>query len=362
MTAENSLRDPQQIAVLASAIKEIELPPHQFTIMEVCGTHTMSIFRYGIKQLLPDNLRLISGPGCPVCVTPAETIAQALAVARLPRLIFTSFGDMLRVPAAEDSLMLCRDEGADVRVVLSPLDALKIAADNPDRDVVFFAVGFETTAPTIAMTLKIARERKIGNFRIICAHKTMPKALRALLGAGHHSDALICPGHVAAITGANAFDFVASELHLPAAISGFEPVEIMTALLFLAEQLSAGEAKMVNAYPRAVRENGNTTALAAMAEVFKPCDANWRGLGMIADSGLELTAEYADFDAIKFYQPEVTVIADNPGCCCGQVLRGEITPAECPLMGKICTPDSPQGACMVSSEGSCAAYYKYANR
>ncbi len=362
MTAENFLRDPQKMTELAAAIKEIDLSARQFIIMEVCGTHTMSIFRYGIKQLLPDNLRLISGPGCPVCVTPVASIAQAIAIARLPKMIFTSFGDMLRVPSAEDSLALCRDEGCDVRVVLSPLDALKIAAANPDREVVFFAVGFETTAPTTAMTLKIAREQKISNFRIISAHKTMPQALRSLLGAGHHSDALLCPGHVAAITGAASFDFVASKLKLPAAVSGFEPVEIMTALLVLAKQLAIGEARLVNAYPRAVRENGNPTALAALAEVFMPSTAKWRGLGTIADSGLELRAGYADFDALRYYQPAESAVTDNPGCRCGLVLRGEITPAECPLMGKVCTPDSPQGACMVSSEGSCAAYYKYTSR
>lgn len=335
---------------------------HPLTIMEVCGTHTMSIAASGLRSLLPPGLRLISGPGCPVCVTDSSLISAALALARLPRVTLTTFGDMLRVPAGEQSLQSLREQGADVRLVLSPLDALEIAQREKERQVIFFAVGFETTAPLTASTLELARELRLDNFSVLSAHKTMPAALRSLLGGGARVDGLLCPGHVAAVTGADYFDFVSRELGLPAAVAGFSPVDILLAVAAVVEMYEAEGPKLVNCYRRAVKPEGNPAARKAMERVFLPCDALWRGLGELPGSGLAVRPEFAAFDAARRFATEIAaapICLDDPDCRCGDVLRGEVSPRQCPLFGEACTPQHPCGACMVSSEGSCAAAYRY---
>ena len=332
------------------------------TIMEVCGTHTMSIAKSGLKSLLPPELRLVSGPGCPVCVTDTSLISVALTLAQQPGVTLATFGDMLRVPAGELSLRALGEQGADVRLVLSPLDALELAQNEHDRQVVFFAVGFETTAPLTASTLQLARELGLSNFSVLSAHKTMPAALKALLGGETQVDGLLCPGHVAAIVGAEEFDFVSRDLGLPAAVAGFTPVEILLAVAAVGEMCDAGEPHLVNCYKRAVRHEGNLRARQIMEQVFEPCAAVWRGLGEIPGSGLAIKEDYVELDAAKRFAAEIaagTVYCDDPGCRCGDVLRGELAPGDCPLFGGACTPRHPCGACMVSSEGSCAAAYRY---
>jgi len=361
--SEQDYRDPGLVAALAGRIKARN--PRPLTIMEVCGTHTMSIARYGIRSLLPPGLRLISGPGCPVCVTDSALISAALAVAGLPGIIFTSFGDMLRVPAGRNSLQRCRDLGADIRIVLSPLDALELAKQNPGQQVVFFAVGFETTAPLTAATLVRAEAEGVDNFSVVPGHKTMPAALRALLARTDNIHGLLCPGHVSAMIGAEAFRFIPEELGKPAAVAGFEPVDILLAVEALTDMAAEGRAELVNCYPRAVRQQGNQRALDLLNQVFQPAEAVWRGLGPIPGSGLALRPRYARYDALSRFSGEIAgreAAADHPGCRCGRVLRGELAPEDCPLFARACTPGSPCGACMVSSEGSCAAAYKYRKR
>jgi len=365
---EQYRRDPKVVADLREKINKLaqsgplknrEVP---VTIMEVCGTHTMSIYRYGLKDLLPQNVRLISGPGCPVCVTTQSRLEQAIAIASLPDLIFCTFGDMMRVPSAHGSLQDAMSEGAHVKMVNSPLEALDIAIANPDKQIVFFAIGFETTIPTTAATIELAREKSVKNFSILCAHKTMPQALRALLAGASHVDALLCPGHVSAVAGAKLLNFVAQELHKPAVVAGFEPADIMSAIAMLLNQIVKGESKLEIAYRRSVHWEGNAHALAVTERVFEAADADWRGLGMIPSSGLQLRSTYKDLDAAERFAIYDTHQAEDTACRCGEVLRGEISPDACPLMGDVCNPLSPVGACMVSSEGSCAAYYKYGRK
>ncbi len=339
------------------ALAAQDLP--QVTIMEVCGTHTHAIRRHGIRQLLPQNIRLVSGPGCPVCVTAQEDIALALALAKQQNVTLFCFGDMMRVPCGNESLSELASRGADVRIALSPLDALAFAKEHPTREVVWYGVGFETTTPHTAALLERAKQEYVSNLSIFSAHKTMPNALRALMRAGARVDALLCPGHVASITGAEAFRFLPEELSLPAVISGFEPQELMIAILALVTMLQRKTPGLVNAYPRVVRADANNTARALVNEWFMPCDARWRGLGEIAQSGLCLKPEHAAFDAVTRLRPAVLLAAPATGCRCGDVLRGSIEPMECPLFGKVCLPSQPLGACMVSSEGACAAYYQY---
>lgn len=328
------------------------------TIMEVCGTHTMNIARWGIKTVLPPNIHLVSGPGCPVCVTDSSMMAHAFALARLPKVIFTCFGDMLRVPAGGKSLWQMQNSGADIRIVLSPMDALQLAMDNPDREVIFFAVGFETTAPLTAATVLAAQRHNIDNFSIICAHKTMPEAIGQLL-PNSSVDALICPGHVAVITGAQAFSFVANDLKRPAAITGFEASEILLAIAYLVRDIDMSLIGLHNCYPQAVSDTGNLTARDIMKQVFSPVDGRWRGLGLIAHSCLSLRDQYQAFDAVKKFAIDVEDLADDSNCICSKILRGEAAPEQCPLFRRECSPEHPVGACMVSSEGSCAAAYKY---
>ena len=340
-------------AELAEICASPRLCGGKLRFMEVCGTHTMSVYRHGLKKLLPANVELISGPGCPVCVTPAPLLGKALSIAREPGVIMASFGDMLRVPLAGESLLKARGSGCDVRLVTSPLDALTIAAANPGKQVVFFAVGFETTAPLSAATVQEAAKRGLNNFFVLSAHRLMPPALNQLLAANPRIDGLLLPGHVAAVSGAEYFAFVPRELGLPAVVAGFEAADIMRALTALARQKAAGECRLENAYPRAVRPGPNPTAWSIMEQVFTPADAHWRGLGAIADSGLALNSVYTAYDALNRFPVAEAKIEENPSCRCGEVLRGELNPAQCPLFATACNPKTPQGACMVSSEGAC---------
>lgn len=330
------------------------------TLMEICGTHTMSIYQYGIRSLLPPQVRLISGPGCPVCVTPVDYVDQAVAFSRLPETIVTTFGDMLRVPGSTSSLMQERARGADVRIVYSPLDAVNLAVKHPGKKVVFLGVGFETTAPTIAGSILTAASRRLDNFLVLTAHKTIPIPMRILsadpdLGI----DGYICPAHVSAIIGANAYRFLAERHGVPCVVTGFEPADVMQGVEMLVRQVVEGRSEVEIQYSRFVTWEGNLKAQGLLDDVFNPIDATWRGLGVIPGSGLEISDKYAPFDAAKALPVTVEEAREPEGCLCGEVLKGKITPFDCPLFGKACTPEAPVGACMVSSEGSCAAAYKY---
>ena len=330
------------------------------TLMEVCGTHTVSIARNGLKSLMPDNVRLASGPGCPVCVTSNHDIDKVLAIARIPDVIITTFGDMTRVPGSTSSLLAEQANGADVRIVYSPLDALRIARENPEREVVFVGVGFETTTPLVAMAIKRAADEGLGNFSVIGAHKNMPGALEAIVNDPElRIDALILPGHVSTIIGAEPYVFLAERYGIPGVITGFEPNDILQGIAMLLRQLVEGRADIEIAYARGVMPEGNPTAIAAIDEVFETVPAHWRGIGEIDGSGYAIRDEFAQFDALRRFDPEVEPVREHSGCRCGDVLRGIITPAECPLFRKVCTPENPIGPCMVSSEGACSAYYRY---
>jgi Hydrogenase formation hypA family. len=331
----------------------------RITIMEVCGTHTFCIRKYGIRQLLPENIRLVSGPGCPVCVTAQRDIAAAIGIARQKDVIFTCFGDMMRVPCGDVSLYSLYEEGRDIRIVTSPLDVLKIAEDNPSKQVVYFGIGFETTAPLTAALIEAADRMGLENLSVLSVHKTMPEAIKHLLSGNNGIDALICPGHVAAVTGSDAFDFIPSLLGKPAAVSGFEAYDIMSAILCLTGMLSRGEKKCVNMYPRAVRREGNREALRLIDKVFRKSSAVWRGLGEIEGSGLEIRDSYSKYNAALRFEISTDDVPEARGCICSQILCGKKVPTDCIHFGRTCTPRSPLGPCMVSSEGSCAAYYRY---
>lgn len=330
-------------------------------LMEVCGTHTMAVFRAGLRSLLPDNIRLLSGPGCPVCVTHDQFLEHALAIAALPNTLVATFGDMLRVPGGQGSLESARAQGARVQVVYSPLDALHTARRYPDLRVVFLGIGFETTAPTTAGAVVEAARDGLKNFFVLSGHKTMPAALRALLTSGEvRIDGFLMPGHVSVITGTQIYDFVARDFAKPCVITGFEADDLLDGIAQSLRLIAEGRAAVDNQYPRAVTQEGNRQAQALIQQVFEPCDAVWRGLGTIPASGLQMRAAYAAFNAAKvFPAPATTVPETSRGCRCGEVLRGVITPPQCPLFRNVCTPWSPQGACMVSGEGTCAAYFRF---
>ncbi|GFN23366.1 hydrogenase formation protein HypD [Thermanaeromonas sp. C210] len=328
--------------------------------MEVCGTHTVSISRMGLRSLLAGRLELRSGPGCPVCVTDYEEIDMMLNLARLPEVTVGTFGDLMRVPGSQSSLERERAGGADVRVFYSPLDAVAFAEANPQKEVVFLGIGFETTIPVVAFSLAQARTRGVKNFSIFSAHKLIPPAVRAVLSDPELKlDGFILPGHVGAVTGRGAFDFIAQEYGLPAVISGFEPLDIMIALHELLSQLLRGEAQVVNKYTRVVREKGNPYARERIAECFEVVDVSWRGLGVIPKSGLFLRETFRDFDARFKLNIELLPPRHSLDCACGEVLRGKLLPPDCRFFGKACTPVHPVGPCMVSSEGACAAYYRF---
>ena len=332
------------------------------TLMEVCGTHTMAIARSGLKSLLPGNIRLLSGPGCPVCVTPAEVIDGVLELAMEKNVILTTYGDMLRVPGSNpgDSLLRRRALGAQVEIVYSPVDAVTLAKENPGREVVFLGVGFETTAPGTAAAVQMAREQGVENFSLLSMLKTVEPALRALIAMeGFQVDGFLCPGHVASIIGEGGFRFLPEEYGLPGVIAGFAPEEILLAVYRLAKQLTEGQARLENAYPRAVRPEGNPLARSMLENCFEPRRDLWRGLGSIDNSGLALRPELASFDAEKKFGLTAAPAAKPTACRCGDVICGRLGPEECPLFGRRCTPEDPVGPCMVSSEGACAAAYKY---
>jgi hydrogenase expression/formation protein HypD len=330
--------------------------------MEVCGTHTMAIARFGLRAFLPPGVELVSGPGCPVCVTPDAYVDAAILCALDRGAVVATFGDMIRVPGAGMSLEQARAAGADVRVVYSPMEALEGASRDPDRPWIFLGIGFETTAPSVAATLLAARARGVENFSVLCGHKTVPQALHALLADEAVAlDGFLCPGHVSVITGPEAYESVA-ERGAPCVVAGFEPLDILHAMKMLIDQAGAGRARVEVQYTRAVRAGGNPKARRVMDEAFRPADARWRGLGVIPGSGLALREELASLDAERRFG----VSADGPdaesACRCGDVLRGAIRPPECPLFGTRCTPRDPRGPCMVSSEGSCAAAFRFERR
>lgn len=332
-------------------------------IMEVCGTHTMAIAAAGIRQILPPEVELVSGPGCPVCVTADVDIDAFLRLAVREDVTVATYGDMLRVPGTEGSLADMRARGGQVQVVYSATEALQLARENPGREVVFLAVGFETTAPATAHALTVAQAEKISNFSIFNLHKTVPPALRALLADEETAvDGFILPGHVSAIIGEEPYRFVAEEFGRPGVIAGFEPVEIMAALVQLVTLLNRGEARIINLYRHVVRPEGNRTALALLERVFQPDSAIWRGLGEIPDSGLKLRDELSLYDAELKFGVTRKPVAKRTACRCGDILKGLIKPSACPLFARGCTPERPQGPCMVSAEGTCAAYYHYLRR
>jgi hydrogenase expression/formation protein HypD len=347
-------------AVAAEILATVE-PGRHYKIMEVCGGHTHAIYRYGIDELLPENVEFVHGPGCPVCVIPMGRVDDGISLAREPGVIFTCFGDMLRIPGSSESLLDAKSQGADVRIVYSPLDALRIARENPRREVVFFAIGFETTAPSTALTLRRAKAERSENFSVMCSHVTIVPPLRALLQSPEvQLDGFIGPGHVATVIGARPFSFLPEEYGKPIAISGFEPLDVLQSALIVLRQLTDGRAEVENQYARVVPWEGNARALEIIDEVFtlRP-HFEWRGLGSIPHSALRLSDAYADFDAeLRFAVPGVRV-ADPQACQCGEVLKGAIKPWECKVFGTACTPERPIGTCMVSAEGACAAYYNY---
>ena len=361
----SGFRDPELGRALVERIANaapaaLEACGGRVKLMEVCGTHTVALARNGIRSVLPEGVELISGPGCPVCVTANEDIDAVIALSRIPDVILTTFGDMIRVPGSTSSLMREKASGADVRVVYSPLDALRVARENPDRQVVFVGVGFETTTPLIASCVKRAKGEGLGNFSVYTAHKTVPPALDVLVNADEvEISAFILPGHVSTIIGVKPYEFLAERYNVPGTVMGFEPIDLLAGIERLLLQLASGNATIANEYKRCVADEGNTDAQQIIAEVFEPCDAKWRGIGAIAGSGLKLRGAYAAFDARAKFEPEVEPTIEPKGCRCGDVLRGCIAPGECPLFARACSPEHPIGPCMVSSEGSCAAHYKY---
>lgn len=342
----------------------------ELTLMEVCGTHTVAAARSGLRSLLPERIRLVSGPGCPVCVSPVGYVDHALALARQPEVIIATFGDLVRVPGSPSSdaaahapsLASARSEGADVRVVYSPLDAISLARGAPDKQVVFLGVGFETTAPAVAASIARAAEQGLANFSVLAAAKAIPPAMDALVLAGELGiDGFLCPGHVSVIIGSRAYEPLARDHAVPCAIAGFEPVEILRGLVALVEQVEGGVARVDNCYPGAVTVEGNPRARAVLERVLEPVDSRWRGLGEIPLSGLAIRSELAELDAARRFAVDLPPSIEPAGCRCGDVLRGVIDPADCGLFGEVCIPEQPQGACMVSSEGACAARFHYTN-
>jgi hydrogenase expression/formation protein HypD len=332
----------------------------QLKLMEVCGTHTVEIFRHGIRDVIPKSITLLSGPGCPVCVTSVRDVDAAIAIAKIPGVILTTFGDMMRVPGGQQSMLEARSEGADIRVLYSPIDALALAQKEKDREVVFFATGFETTSPLIAGTIAHAEQAGVRNFTIYAAHKLVPPALKALLDSPDVKvDGFILPGHVSTIIGKKPYEFVATKYKKPSVITGFEAKEIIEGILMIVRQIAQQRASVEIQYTSVVREEGNPRAVALLEKYFESADAYWRGIGVIPGSGLKLREEYAAFDANRKFNPPLSVGKEPELCSCGDILRGVKIPTECALFGTGCTPDSPIGPCMVSTEGSCAAYYKY---
>lgn len=363
----DEFRDPaaakQLIQRIAEQAEKLEEPIH---LMEICGGHTHTIYRYGLENLLPENVELVHGPGCPVCVIPMGRIDDAQWLAQQHDVILTTFGDMMRVPGSDGSLMDARARGADVRFVYSPLDSIKIAQDNPDKQVVYFAVGFETTAPSTAVTLEAARKKELPNFSVFSNHVLIEPPLRAIIDEGRTAvDGFIGPGHVATVIGTEAFGFLPREFNMPCVVAGFEPLDILQSVAMLVDQfisadVAAGKARVENQYARVVRPEGNTAALRLMDRVFTTRETfEWRGLGWLERSGMGIADEYAKWDAERRFDIPGRRIPDPVACECGSVLTGRIKPWQCKVFGTACTPDTPIGTCMVSPEGACAAYYNF---
>lgn len=357
----DEFRQPQLVKQLSMALHRVAT--HPWTIMEVCGGQTHTIVKFGLHALLPSNIRLIHGPGCPVCVTPIHMIEHALHIAAQPGIIFCSYGDMLRVPGNHTDLLTLRAKGADVRIVLSPLEALKLAIDHPSRQVVFFAVGFETTAPANAMAVFQAKARSLPNFSMLVSHVLVPPALQFILNSPDNEvEGFLAAGHVCTVTGNQDYHRLADAYHVPIVITGFEPLDILQGLFFCIQQLERGEHRVMNQYKRCVNERGNIPAQEMINQVFKIVDRDWRGIGLIPNSGFSLNDHYVDYDAALRFPIDGQVIIKDNGCISGLIMQGKKKPCECPLFGKKCTPENPLGAPMVSNEGACAVYYQYSQK
>jgi len=360
----DEFRDAAVITRTAEEIRRLADPARHFRLMEVCGGHTHAIYRFGLKDILPENIELIHGPGCPVCVLPMGRIDDGLSLAQPSGVIFTAFGDMMRVPGTHGSPLEHKARGVDVRIVYSPSDALKIARANPEKHVLFFAIGFETTAPSTALTLMRAKAERIRNFSVFCNHVTIIPAIRAILDSPDmRLDAFIGPGHVSTVIGCRPYDWIAKDKRKPIVVSGFEPLDILQSILMILRQVRAGESKVENQYKRVVPWEGNRAALRAMAEVFELRPYfEWRGMGFISQSALRIRDTYAQWDTEQRFSVPGVRVTDPKAAQCGEVLKGVLKPAQCKLFGRECTPEHPTGALMVSSEGSCAAYHNYEHR
>jgi hydrogenase expression/formation protein HypD len=360
----DEFREPEVITRTSEEIRRLADPNRRYRIMEVCGGHTHAIYRFGLKDLLPANIELIHGPGCPVCVLPMGRIDDGLSIAHQPDVIFAAFGDMMRVPGTQGSPLEHKAHGMDVRIVYSPSDALKLAQANPDKHVMFFAIGFETTAPSTALTVVRAKTQDIHNFSVFCNHVTIIPAIRAILDSPDmRIDAFIGPGHVSTVIGCRPYEWIAKNENKPVAVSGFEPLDILQSIVMVLRQLKAKEAKIENQYKRVVPWEGNRAALRAMADVFELRPYfEWRGLGFISQSALRIRQSYAEWDAEQRFEVPGVRVTDPKAAQCGEVLKGVLKPHQCKLFGKECTPEHPIGALMVSSEGSCAAYFNYEHR
>lgn len=363
----DEFRDPEKARFLVRSIRETvaeitRSKNRPLMIMEVCGGHTHSIFRYGIQQLLPETVEFIHGPGCPVCVLPMGRVDDCVALAERPEVIFTTFGDAMRVPGSKKSLLKARAEGADVRMVYSPLDALELARANPGREVIFFGLGFETTMPSTAMTVLQAKAEGLRNFSLFCNHITIIPTIKAILDSpGMELDGFLGPGHVSMVIGTRPYDFIAEKYRKPITVAGFEPLDVLQALWMVIKQIAEGRAEVENQYGRVVPEDGNAVALQAVQEVFELREFfEWRGLGSIDHSGVRVREAFAEFDTERKFPVPNLKIADPKSCQCGEVLKGAIKPRDCKVFGTACTPETPLGSLMVSSEGACAAYYQYA--
>ena len=364
MKLVDEFRAPELIAKAGEEIRRLADPNRHYRIMEVCGGHTHAIYRFGLKDLLPANVELIHGPGCPVCVLPMGRIDDGLSLAAQPDFIFAAFGDMMRVPGTHGSPLEYKARGMDVRIVYSPADALKLARRSPEKHVIFFAIGFETTAPSTALTLMRAKAEGLRNFSVFCNHVTIIPAIRAILDSPDmRLDGFVGPGHVSTVIGCRPYDWIAKKEGKPVVVSGFEPLDILQSIVMLLGQLRKGEAKVENQYKRVVPWEGNRAALRAMAEVFELRPYfEWRGLGFISQSALKIRSSYAEWDAEQRFSVPGVRVTDPKAAQCGEVLKGVLKPAQCKLFGRECTPERPIGALMVSSEGSCAAYYNYEHR
>lgn len=364
MLYDSYFKNPKDVPLLLDKIREYSDKTGPVRLMEICGTHTMAIARSGLKTVLPDSVRLLSGPGCPVCVTPANVIDMILDLSQTPGVLIASYGDLLRVPGSRqgDNLLSRRALGGNVESVYSPMDAIRIAREHPELEVVFLGVGFETTAPGTGACIMEASRLGLENFSVLCLLKKTEPALRSLIGAEDFSvNGFLCPGHVAAVIGSDAFSFLAEDYGLPGVVAGFEPADLLCSVLSLMQMLAAKQPGLKNEYTRLVKPHGNPAALAIMDRVFRPAASEWRGLGRIEKSGFALKEEYSPWDAWKKFSLQLPEEKEIPGCRCAQVIRGVLSPSDCPLFRTVCSPENPVGPCMVSGEGACAAAFQYGN-